>query len=193
MQRLPASGSLPRRRLVLGAMVACALPPAAWAAATPPAELRVRVPNARLAGEGRLTWLGLSIYEARLWTQPGFDAARFSEADFALELIYARALDGQRIAERSLTEMERNAKLGEAQRERWLSAMSRLFPDVAAGDRITGLHLRGNGARFFHNGQARGEVPDTAFAGRFFGIWLSAQTSEPSLRKALLGAVPAGS
>jgi hypothetical protein len=41
--------------------------------------------------------------------------------------------------------------------------------------------------RFFVNGRLGGELRDTEFARFFFGIWLSPQTSEPSLRQALLG------
>jgi len=42
--------------------------------------------------------------------------------------------------------------------------------------------------RFFHNGALRSELRDTDFTRRFFGIWLSPQTSEPKLRQSLLGA-----
>ena len=65
--------------------------------------------------------------------------------------------------------------------------MTRLFPDVRAGDRITGVHRPGTGARFFVNGRLQGELPDADFARLFFGIWLSPRTSEPALREALLG------
>ncbi len=68
--------------------------------------------------------------------------------------------------------------------------MKRLFPDVHAGDRITGVHRPGEGAAFFVNGRAVGEVRDSRFAQLFFGIWLSPRTSQPSLRAALLGTPP---
>jgi hypothetical protein len=64
--------------------------------------------------------------------------------------------------------------------------MTQLFPDVAQGDRITGVQVPGVAARFFHNGKARGEVRDAEFTRLFFGIWLSSRTSEPKLRDALL-------
>ena len=58
---------------------------------------------------------------------------------------------------------------------------------MRAGDRITGVHLPGEGARFFVNGRLQGELRDADFARLFFGIWLSPRTSEPALREALLG------
>jgi len=65
--------------------------------------------------------------------------------------------------------------------------MTRTFPDVVQGDRITGVQRPAQSARFFLNGALRGELQDAEFAARFFGIWLGPQTSEPALRRALLG------
>ena len=104
-----------------------------------------------------------------------------------LELEYLRELKGQAIAERSLQEMQRAGPMAEAQAQRWLAEMQRIFPDVKAGDRISGQHLPGQGARFWLNGQPVGQVEDPAFARLFFGIWLAPSTSEPGMRVALLG------
>jgi Chalcone isomerase-like len=108
----------------------------------------------------------------------------------ALEIEYARPLKGHSIAERSLTEMQRVGDVNANDGERWLAQMKQLFPDVQAGDRITGVHRPSEGARFHFNGRLVGEVRDAAFARLFFGIWLSPRTSEPQLRNALLGLAP---
>jgi hypothetical protein len=68
--------------------------------------------------------------------------------------------------------------------------MLRVFPDVRQGDRLVGLQRPGTGASFWINGRFQGEVRDVEFARRFFGIWLSPQTSEPAMRRALLGLQP---
>ncbi|HSQ73412.1 MAG TPA: chalcone isomerase family protein, partial [Rubrivivax sp.] len=88
-----------------------------------------------------------------------------------------------------LKEMRRQAEIDADTGANWLAEMTRIFPDVNAGDRITGFHRPGTGARFFVNGRLRGEVLDADFARLFFGIWLSPRTSEPALREALLGPV----
>lgn len=152
-----------------------------------PAEVAAELPGAVLQGSGRLRFFGLHVYDARLWVGDGFAAARYAELPLALELEYARTLYGRLIAERSLTEMQRIGGFDAATGERWLAAMTQIFPDVAAGDRIVGLQRPGESARFFVNGRPRGEVRDADFARRFFGIWLGPQTSEPALREALLG------
>jgi hypothetical protein len=190
MKTQPAIG-VPRRGLMLGALGALLGTLPAWANATPP-EVAAELPNAQLRGTGRLRVFGFQVYDARLWSAVATRSDTWSQAPLALELQYLRKLDGPAIAERSLEEMRRQGEIASATAERWLAEMKRLFPDVRAGDRITGVQRPGEGARFFVNGQLKGEVRDAEFARWFFGIWLSDRTSEPAMRDALLGGASAG-
>lgn len=175
------------RRSALLAALALGLPVRGpRAAAFPiPSEVATELPAARLQGAGRLRVVGLLIYEARLWVGERAVTEDWN-VPMALEIEYRRALDGGRIAERSLDEMRRQGEIAPAAADRWLRQMRSIFPDVREGDRLTGVKLPLQAARFFHNGALRGEVRDAEFARRFFGIWLSPQTSDPSLRLALL-------
>jgi hypothetical protein len=156
-------------------------------AASLPPEVSAELPGALLLGEGRLRFLGMHIYDVRLWGE-GAQVAREPKTEpLALELQYARALSGRDIAERSLKEMQGLETVAAAQAERWLVQMRQIFPDVKAGDRITGVQRPLEAARFFVNGQPSGEVRDADFTRLFFGIWLSPRTSQPGLRDALLG------
>ena len=141
----------------------------------------------RLAGSSRYTYWGFDIYQATLWVEPGFSSGETGRSRFALELHYLRSFKGGDIALRSIAEMRRVGTFSEAQAKAWLQAMQAAFPDVAAGDRLTGIHLPGQGARFLANGRPTAEVNDPEFARLFFGIWLSDKTSEPQMRLALLG------
>lgn len=176
-----------RRAWLLSVALAPLMLHAQPAPAGPPAEVNAELPGARLQGSARLRFLGLHIYDARLWVGAQPVTADWATLPFALELQYARNLKGEQIAERSLKEMRRQGEIPEITAERWLGNMKQLFPDVAAGDRITGLNVPGTGARFFINGSFRGEPREAEFARLFFGIWLSPRTSEPALREALLG------
>lgn len=175
-----------RRRAVLAALSCAAWAPLRAQDAAPP-ELRAALPAARLRGQAELRFFGLHVYDIRLWADAATLAERWAELPLALEIEYARALVGARIAERSIDEMQRQADLPAARSARWQAEMTRLFPDVKQGDRLTGVHRPGEGARFYFNGAPRGELPDPEFARLFFGIWLSPQTSEPGLRQRLLG------
>lgn len=189
-----------QRRTVVCSLAAAGLataqPAWLWAAEpTAPPEVQAALPGARLQGQGRLRFFGLHVYDARLWVGPDYPRETPASEDFArhplaLELAYARALDGIKIAERAIVEMERVAKLPPAQSEAWLAFMKQAFPDVKAGDRITGLQLPGTASRFFHNAKPGPELRDAEFTQRFFAIWLGPQTSEPTLRAALLGGKP---
>lgn len=158
----------------------------AVASAVPP-EVAQALPEASLHGQARLRFLGLHVYDARLWSTQPLTPGGWAQRPFALELAYARSLQGRKIAERSIDEMRRQQPIADADAQRWLAAMTELFPDVGAGDRLTGVHLPAEGARFFFNGRPRGELRDPTFARLFFGIWLAPETSEPTLRAQLLG------
>lgn len=155
------------------------------AAKTAPQEVRAELPNATLAGDVRFTFLGFSVYDASLWTTTGFSAMDYDRHAFALSLVYLREFTGEAIAKRSASEMRRQPGATEPQLDAWTRRMREVFPDVRKGDRLTGMHRPGEGARFHLNGQLAGTIPDADFSRRFFGIWLSAQTSDARLRDAL--------
>ncbi len=178
---------LHRRQLLWGAAALAASACLPARANLAPPEVASELPGAQLRGSGRLRVFGFQVYDARLWSAAATTREQWRNAPLALELQYLRKLDGPAIAERSLGEMRRQGEIATATAERWLAEMKRLFPDVVAGDRITGVHLPGEGARFFINGKLKGEVRDAEFARWFFGIWLSDRTSEPAMRDALLG------
>ncbi len=164
----------------------------AQAVAAPPPEVQSALPGARLQGSGRLRFFGLHIYDARLWVGADYPAERPANEDWArhaflLELQYARSLDGVKIAERSIEEMERAGPLPPQQSQSWLTFMSKAFPNVSAGTRLSALHRPGETVRFFVDGKPGLEIRDGAFADRFFGIWLGPHTSEPAMRLQLLG------
>jgi hypothetical protein len=134
----------------------------------------------------RLRVWGFEVYDARLWTPRGFRHTQAMQQAFALELQYLRKLEGSAIASRSIDEMRRVGSFTDAQAQAWLTAMREIFPNVSAGERITGINLPGEGAEFWVNGQRVGLVKDVTFARLFFGIWLDERTSEPKMRAQLL-------
>lgn len=184
----------PTRRQLLALGGGGLLP--AWAQAneapTPtsaPPEVRAVWPQAQRQGQALFRYFGLAIYDIALWAPAPVSPEGYARQPLALVLGYQRALSGARIAERSLEEMRRAGPLAPADEARWLAAMRLAFPDVQAGERLTGLLLAGGQpVRLFHQGRLRAEWMDAALAERFFGIWLAPHTSAPALRRELLGA-----
>lgn len=142
--------------------------------------------GARPAGSGRLNFWGFDVYDAKLWVSPQWRRSELTDHAFALELAYLRSFSAADIARRSIEEMRRSGDFSAAHAERWRLAMEAAFVDVKKGDRLMGVYRPGRGAQFFFNGQKTGEVADPQFARLFFLIWLGPQSSQPTLRDALL-------
>lgn len=169
-------------------LLACASSLAAPVPAPAPApHIDREIGAARLAGQGTFRWFGIALYDAQLWVGArGYLVSAPEASPFVLDLRYARALDGQKIAESSFEQLEKiNAGTG-AQRAAWLVKMRAIFPDVKPGSHLSGVYLPDFGARFYLDGTLLAEVPDAAFARAFFAIWLAPASTASQLRLALL-------
>lgn len=163
--------------LILLALLAATLPShAAW---------QNELPEAKLVGEGAFRWFGLRIYTAQLWSP----ALPFTDQQpFALQLTYDYDVTRDSFVDTSIDEIKRmrgdevTAQLG-----KWREDLRRVFVDVRAGERLTGLWLPGRGARFFHGDRFVAELTDVALAKQFFAIWLSESSRDQRLRSKLLG------
>ena len=179
--------------MTLAALTLPALPCIAAVQAAAPSGEPTKAPleGTRLAGTGLLRFFGLQVYRARLWVSPGFAPERFSALPLALELYYLRSLSGSAIAKRSLDEMRRSGPIPDDKATVWLQALTAVMPNVADGDRLTGIYRPNDALELLYaQGQSQrslGKVGDAEFATRFMGIWLAPVTSEPDLRRALLG------
>ncbi len=185
--RSRARARIGRRQLICAAAAVCWVAHSrAQAGTTAPEELQLWLPSAQLSGSTRFRYWGFAVYDASLWVQPGFRPQQFERHDFALQLHYLRDFTNAAITGRSVDEMARQTRPTSARRQQWIEWLQGAFPDVHVGDRITGINRPGVGVLFFTNGRQTGKVSDTSFARLFFGIWLSADTSEPAMRQALL-------
>lgn len=157
-----------------------------------PALIAGQLRPARLAAEGELRFFGFRVYTARLWVNAAVnDPLQVLSQPLALELRYLRSLMGETIVEGSDKEIARLGQGQPAQRAQWSAQMSRIFPDVREGDRLTGVLDPGKGVRFYHNDRPLGSIDDPAFGRAFFSIWLDERTQAPSLRQSLLQRLPA--
>ena len=162
--------------------------PPTWAETVPPtitAEVKAELPEARTLGTSRMRFLGMNLYDAKLFA-PALKRSDYAANPFALEILYLRSFDGPAIAERSLKEMRRVGSISPDKEKSWLETMRQTFPNVKSGDRVTAFHKPGVGIRFFINGLAHASIDDPEFSRYFFGIWLSPNTSEPKMRTELL-------
>lgn len=182
----PLLRGMRRLSICLATVLACSTTPSAAQAQPIPAALEQTLPGAQLAGEGVLSFLGLRIYDARLWVSTDFDPGRYLRRPLALELTYQRAFDSVDIARRSMTEIKRQGPVSASQAQRWEAALQALIPDVKKGDQLIGLYVPEQGLALWQGQNLLGRIDDPVLAQRFIGIWLSEHTSEPDLRQALI-------
>lgn len=146
--------------------------------------VRQAIPNAQVVGEGRLTYVFWDVYDATLYAPSGkLDQNR----PFALSLRYLREINGSDIALRSVEEMRGQGFSDEAALTRWQSQMESIFPDVENGMVLSAIFFPGDKTIFFNEKNKIGVIRDADFTREFSNIWLSQKTSEPLLRKRLLG------
>ena len=171
------------RAVAIAGLVVSAAPAFAAPAAKPP-EIATVIKAPEPYGKGTMRWLFIPAYDAALWT----DATQWSmQAPFALSLKYHFSFSTSEIVERSLKEMSTvDPQLSATTLASYRALLTRLMPGVKSGDEVTGLYMPDGTVKFFRDGQPTGQVRDRGFAQTFFAIWLSPQTSEPSLRAKLL-------
>ncbi|WMD20308.1 chalcone isomerase family protein [Achromobacter seleniivolatilans] len=157
-------------------------------AALPAALLDAHPAQWRLVGKGLFTWSVFRLYHAYLYAPAASASTPFNlDGDFALMLRYLRNIPGEQIVTTSTQEIARLTDTSTASLAEWTESMTRIFPDVASGDRLTGLFLRGQGVGFYSGDTLAGEIDSPAFARAFAAIWLDPRTRSPALRAGLLG------
>jgi len=62
-----------------------------------------------------------------------------------------------------------------------------IWPDIKKGESLTLITNEQGRSIFYHNDKKIGEINEPEFATDFLAIWLDKNTSEPELRKQLLG------
>ena len=148
-------------------------------------EVTALVPQAQLVGTARMKYLLWNVYDVKLYTSSG----QWRDGEpFALELNYLRNLKGSAIAKRSVEEIRKQGFTDEPTLSNWYQQLTRMMPDVNKGTRLTGVVDTNNHTLFYRDGVEIAYLDDPLFSKWFFNIWLSDATSEPKLRRQLLGA-----
>jgi Chalcone isomerase-like len=169
------------RKILLFAIL-FVLPPASALAAPP--EISGVIKSDKPYGEGHMNFLFIKAYNARLWT----DAPTWSmDSPCAMEITYGMGFDTGDLVERTIKEMKNvDPGLSDADVAKLTPELSKVYPPVKSGDRLVALYVPGKPIMFSYNGLPTGSIGGDAFAKDFLGIWLSPNTSSPSLRKDLL-------
>lgn len=146
--------------------------------------VQASVPGASLVGRGVLSYAFWDIYEATLFAP---DGVWDSNKPFSLSIKYFRTINGKDIANRSVQEIRQQGFTDEVTLAAWNSQMKTIFPDVKKGTMLTAVYIPDKQTTFYSGTDVIGVIKDDDFGRSFFGIWLAEKTSEPKLRRDLLG------
>lgn len=150
------------------------------------AEITHSIDKAKVVGKARLSFMLWDVYDATLYAPEGVWQ---KDKPFVLSLHYLRDIKGRDIADRSVQEIRKQGYKDEIILAAWHSQMRNIFPDVRNGTVLSAVFTPGKDTRFYEADRLIGTIKGDLFAECFFGIWLSENTSEPLLRKKLLGLV----
>jgi hypothetical protein len=138
------------------------------------------IPQARMQGAGELRMYGFHLYDARLYVGPtGLSSKELTARPFALDIEYS-------MAQRGREQMDDLKVASKAQTAEWERQLTKIFPDVQAGDHVIGIFVPDQGTTFYADDKVIGTIPGDDFARAFFSIWFDPKTSAPGLRNELL-------
>jgi hypothetical protein len=142
------------------------------------------VPNAQMVGKGRFTFALWNVYDAMLYAPEG----KWSpDKPYALSLRYLLDLKGTDIAKRSVEEMKKQGFSNKTKLSIWQKEMGKIFPNVTKGSELTAVLTDKKSTVFYSKEKFIGTIEDAEFGTYFFNIWLGKKTSDPVLRRKLLG------
>ncbi|GIU04323.1 chalcone isomerase family protein [Shewanella morhuae] len=135
-------------------------------------------------GRGEMDWLWFSLYKAKLMTLTG----RYQQGQYPLllDIEYYRDIAAEDLLQ-ATREQWQHLLFSADDIERWQSLLTATWPDVKPGDHLSFKAIDEQTSQFFFNQQPLGVMHDANFAAAFLAIWLSKDTSRPSLRAQLLG------
>jgi len=154
-------------------------------------------------GEGKLNILFWKVYKAEFFasTTPYVD----TQYPKALKLTYQRNIKKNEFIEATqdqwnkLRKKQKNAQISQQQEQKWLKQLTNIFPDIHENDVILLIIDQNKQASFYFQGfdekvtnttqtyQPLGTINAPFFSEHFLSIWLSPYTTEPKLRKQLIG------
>ena len=161
--------------------------PTGLPAASLPAPVVEEGYELRKVGGGMLRWLGMSIYDASLWTSSGRYRGFAPGETVALSLWYQRSFSRDELIRITETAWRRLGNTDGTQRERWLAELRRSWDDVAPGRNVTTVVIPNGPTRFYDQDGRFAEIADPAFGPAFLSIWLDPRSVVSDLRIRLLG------
>ncbi|WP_404344218.1 chalcone isomerase family protein [Pseudoalteromonas mariniglutinosa] len=130
-----------------------------------------------------MAYLFWDVYNATLATPSGSYVT--GEHPVKLTLTYLRDFAAKDIVKATNEQWQHLGK--QALVNKYDAQLLAMWPDIKKGEALSFVTNTAARGTFYHNGTELGSIDDDQFADSFLAIWLSENTSEPALRKKLIG------
>ena len=142
------------------------------------------VPEPRVVGKGRLSVLMVPVLDVTLFGPQG---QWRQDQPYAIRVDYLVDLDGPHMAKHAVDQMRSAGCKDTARLAAWHGRLAAILPDVKRGDTLYGVRTAAGTTGFYLGDRPLGAIQDPAFTDAFFAICLSPRTTQPNLRRQLLG------
>lgn len=168
------------RSLTFAALCLLSLSLAPLVASASPGPLQALLPEVQQRGVATFRYLGLPVYQARLFTPSGkpLDWSR----DFAIELTYLRNISAKTLVQSTLQELARTG--GPLPID---AALKGCFDAVRSGDRYLALSKGSNAVQFWRNGRPACTLRHPRIKQRFMAIFVGQNTRSRAFSAKLRG------
>lgn len=140
----------------------------------------------KTVGKGEMSWLFMDIYQASLHSADGrYVPQKYPQA---LQISYQRSFKKEELIKATAKEWEKMNISSELYKP-WLAQILGLWPNINSGDTLTFLVAKNGQGAFYHNDRLLGDIKNPDLTSAFLDIWLSENTSEPYLRRQLIGEI----
>jgi len=128
----------------------------------------------------------MDVYQVSLHSADG----RYVHQEYpqALKISYQRSFNKKGLIKATAEEWQK-MNIDSQTYKPWLVQLFSLWPDVDSGDTLTFLVVKNGQGTFYHNDRLLGDIESPDFSSAFLDIWLSKKTSEPDLRRQLIGEI----
>lgn len=140
----------------------------------------------KTVGRGEMSWLFMDIYQVSLHSADGhYVDQKYPQA---LQIRYQRDFKKEWLIKATAEEWQK-MNIATQLYKPWLAEFVSLWPDVNSGDTLTFLVAKNGQGSFYHNDFLLGDIKNPDLTRAFLDIWLSKKTSEPDLRRQLIGEI----
>ena len=138
-------------------------------------------------GSATFTFLFWDVYRSSLYTTSGAYPLKNNHQVLVLNIEYLRDIEKSELIEQTIAQWQ-HIGLKEQEFSHFVVQLEEIWPNITAGDSLA-LLIDDETNHFYLNNQPIGVIQNNNFGQIFIDIWLSKKTSQPKLRKQLIGRI----